>query len=241
MLTPTSINALISGVRPAADTGLLGMDLMYPRAPRSAAAALGAVLAAAALTGCSTQSAQPPGSLGGSPAARPSAGPARSASATPTTGASLPADFKVDFDLDITGTPDQVKILTQAKALVLAYEQAVERNDPQDALYRTMVTGLAKTNLAASITTYKTAQQRPTGVLDFDRFTTKVNPVAADVLFCESRAQVKLVNFKTGASMKNADDGEQHWDIGFDHDSDGTWTIAYVSALTVTAGSSQCT
>jgi hypothetical protein len=240
VLTPTSINALTSGVRPAADTGLLGMDSMYPRALRSAVtAALGAVLAAAVLSGCSTRSAQPDGSLGGSPAARPSNAPA--ASAAPVATASLPADFEVDFDLDITGSQDQVELLTQAKALVLAYEQAIERNDPKDPLYKSMVSGLAEANLAASITGYQTAQQRPTGVLDFDQFTTKVNPVAADVLFCENRAQVKLVNFKTGASIKNEDTGEQHWDIGFNHGSNDTWTIAYISALTVTAGSSQCT
>ena len=213
---------------------------MYRRALRSAVAAAscaGAVVLV--LAGCSSQPAQPMATLGGSPAGT-GAGVAVTV-APPTVGATLPPDFKVDFTLTVTGTPTQVQLLTQAKALILAYEQAVERNDPKDPLYQGMVTGLGATNLAASITSYKTAKERPTGTLVFYQFTTKVNTVAADVLFCENRAQVTMANFKTGAAMTNPDTGKQHWDIGFDHESDGTWKIAYVSALTVTAGSSQCT
>jgi hypothetical protein len=216
------------------------MAQMSARPPRSIIATLGAVLAAGLLAGCSTQSAQPQGSLGGAASAGP--GPTSAAAvATPTVGASLPADFTVNFDLVLSGSQTQVQLLTQAKALILAYEQAIERNNPKDPLYQSMVTGLAATNLAASITTYQAAQQRPTGTLEFYQFSTDVTAIAADVLFCENRSQVNLVNFKTGAPMTNDDNGKQHWDIGFNHKSDGTWVIAYVSALTVTAGSTQCT
>jgi hypothetical protein len=212
---------------------------MHHRAARVAlAAALSAVLAVGLLSGCSSSAAQPSATLGGGPLA--SAASAK-ATAAPTAAASLPSDFDVQFQLEITGSPVQIQLLTQAKALILAYEQAVERNNPKDPLYQSMITGLAATNLAASVSNYETSAQRPTGTDLFYDFSTQVTTIAADVLFCENRAQVDLVNFKTGAPMSNSDNGKQYWDVGFNHKSDGTWTIAYVSALTVTAGSNQCT
>jgi hypothetical protein len=212
---------------------------MHHRAARVAlAAALSAVLAVGLLSGCSSSAAQPSATLGGGPLASAASVEATGA---PTAAASLPADFNVQFQLEITGSPIQIQLLTQAKALILAYEQAVERNNPKDPLYQSMITGLAATNLAASVSNYETSAQRPTGTDLFYDFSTQVTTIAADVLFCENRAQVDLVNFKTGAPLSNTDNGKQYWDVGFNHKSDGTWIVAYVSALTVTAGSNQCT
>jgi hypothetical protein len=197
-------------------------------------------LAGGLLAGCSSATAQPSATLGGAPQA--TVGPSASATPAPSSSATLSADFAVDFDLTITGTPTQVTILTKAKALIVAYEQAVEHNDPGDSTYQALITGQATTSLYSSIESYKSAGQRPIGVLLFDQFTTDVSAgVGADVLFCEDRSQVKLVDFTTGAPLADNGAAKQHWDIGFKANSNGTWSIAYVSAQAVAAGSTECT
>ena len=212
---------------------------MHPRAPRLATAALAGVLAGGSLAGCASSTPQPLGSLGGG-TIRPAA--TDPVTTVPTAGTTLASDFTVDVDVSLTGTATQITLLTQAKALILAYEQAVEENNPKDSTYLNLVTGLASTSLYESVSNYQSASQRPTGTLVFYQFTTDETPnEAADVLFCENQAQEKLVNFHTGAPMSSSDTGKQHWDIGFKPGSGGTWTIAYVSAQALTAGSTQCT
>ena len=210
------------------------------RAPRTAiAAALGTVLGCAMVTaGCSSSTPQPSATLGGGP--RPTLAVPGVTTATPTSSVTLPADYTVNIELNITGTATQVQLLTQAKALVLAYEQALERNAPTDPLYQTMVSGVAKANLYQSITAYKNASQRPTGTVVFYRFSTYITTTSSDALFCEDPSQVKLVNFTTGAALANTatDTEKQFWDVGFDKNADGTWSIDYVATQ---AGSNKCT
>jgi hypothetical protein len=213
---------------------------MHLRAPRTtiAGAVLG-LLGCAMLTGCSSSAPQPSATLGGGPLMTVGA-PAETDA--PSAASTLASDFTVDFDLSITGTATQVKLLTQAKALILAYEQAVEQDNPKAPLYQSLITGSASENLYQSIVNYQNADQRPTGTLLFYQFSTDETPkVAADVLFCENRAQVKLVNSKTGAPLVDNDAPTQHWDLGFKPNSNGTWSIVYVSAQPVAAGSTQCT
>ncbi|HEV2636160.1 MAG TPA: hypothetical protein VGX23_13490 [Actinocrinis sp.] len=211
---------------------------MDVRAPRSAAAALVTVLAASVLVGCASQAAQPMATLGGGPVATL----APQATAAPTAATTLGSDFAVDLDLTVAGTATQITILNQAKALILAYEKAVEADDPKDPAYQSLVVGRALSSLYQSVSTYKSSAQRPTGTDLFYDFTTDVSAgLGADVLFCEDRTQEHLVNSGTGAAVKDADTGEQHWDFGFDANSNGTWSIAFVSTQAVTAGSTQCT
>jgi hypothetical protein len=222
------------------DIRLWGRIHMHFRAPRTTvASAVCGLLGCAALAGCSSSVPQPSATLGGGPVMTVGAPAVTTA---PTAATTLAGDFSVDFDLTITGTATQVQLLTQAKALILAYEQAVEQNNPKAPLYQSMITGSASENLYQSIVGYQNAQQRPTGTLLFYQFSTDETPkVAADVLFCENRSQVKLVNFKTGAPLVDNDAQTQHWDFGFKPNSNGTWSIVYVSAQPVAAGSTQCT
>jgi hypothetical protein len=198
---------------------------MRRRTTLIAGLALGALL-----SGCATGAGQPPAAL----AAGGSQGTANgSASATATVAGQLPADYKVDIEINPTGDPVQDALLSQTRAMLMAYEQAVSRNAPADGLYQNLTTSNARINLYSMINTFAQAGERPTGSVRFYQFSAKPSGSVADVLFCQDTSNVVPVDFKSGKLTGAAATGTaafSSWDTGFKKGSGGTWTIVYAAA-----------
>jgi hypothetical protein len=196
-----------------------------------ALAATAAATTAAVLSGCGASTSQPPAALPGVNAAQDSAN--ASAGATSSVAGQIPADFKVDIEINPTGDSTQDALLSQTRAMLMAYEQAVSRNNPNDGLYQSLTTATARVNLYSMINTFTQAGQRPTGSVRFYRFTAKLTGAVADVLFCEDTSKLVPVNFKSGqktGAMANGTAALSAWDTGFKKGSGGAWTIVYASA-----------
>ena len=185
----------------------------------------------ALLAGCATGAAQPPAALSGVNASQSAT--TVTPSATATVAGQIPADYKVDIEINPSGNATQDALMQQTRAMLMAYEQAVSRNAPNDPLYESLTTSTARVNLYSMINTFASAEERPTGSVRFYQFTAKPIGSVADVLFCEDTSKVLPVNFKSGAKTGAAATGTaaySSWDTGFKKDSGGTWAIVYVSA-----------
>lgn len=203
---------------------------MNRRTPLSALAASAALALAAALTGCGGSAAQPPAALSAGGGQNPSAG----GSATASGGAQIPADYTVDIDIAQTGDATQNALLAQTHDMLMAYEQAVSRNAPNDSLYQSLTTSFARGNLYSMINTFARAGERPTGSVRFYRFNVRFTGKVADVFFCQDTSKVVPVSFKTGQKTGAAATGTaafSWWDTAFEKDSHGAWAIVYASAL----------
>jgi hypothetical protein len=189
-----------------------------------------AALAGLLLAGCGAGASQPPAAL---PAAGGQSSASAAPSATVTAAGQIPADYKVDIEINPTGDPTQDALLAQTRAMLMAYEQAVERNAPSDPLYQSLTTQTARINLYSMIDTFVRAGERPTGSVRFYEFTAKTTGAVADVLFCEDTSKVVPVDFKSGKQTGAAATGTaafSSWDTGFKKGTGGTWTIVYASA-----------
>jgi hypothetical protein len=182
------------------------------------------------LAGCATGAAQPPATLaGGASQGATSATP----SATATVAGQIPADYKVDIEINPSGDATQDALIQQTRAMLMAYEQAVSRNAPNDPLYESLTTAKARINLYSMVGVFAAAGERPTGSVRFYQFTAKPVGSVADVLFCEDTSKVIPVSFTTGKKTGAAATGTaaySWWDTGFKKDSGGTWTIVYVAS-----------
>jgi hypothetical protein len=145
----------------------------------------------------------------------------------------VPADFTVDIEIDPTGDPVQDALLSQTRAMLMAYEQAVSRNAPSDPLYQSLTTASARINLYSMISVFTQAGERLTGSVRYYRFTAKPSGAFADVLFCEDSSKTVPVGFRTGRPTGAAATGTaafSSWDTGFKKGTDGRWTIVYAAA-----------
>jgi hypothetical protein len=187
--------------------------------------------ALATLAGCAAGAAQPPAALSGGGA--PQASTSAAASASATAAGQIPADYKVDVEFNPSGDPTRDALLAQTRAMLMAYEQAVSRNAPSDALYQSLTTANARINLYSMINTFAQAGERPTGSVRFYQFTAKTSGTVADVLFCEDTSKAVPVSFKTGQRTGAATTGTaafSSWDTAFKKGSGGMWAIVYASA-----------
>jgi hypothetical protein len=184
----------------------------------------------ALLAGCAAGTSQPPAALSAGGATQDSTA---SASASASVAGQIPADYRVDIEINPTGDAAQDALLAQTRAMLMAYEQAVSRNAPDDSLYKSLTSGTARANLYSMISVFAEAHERPTGSVRFYEFTAKPGGKYADVLFCQDTSKVVPVDFKTGAKTGAAATGTaaySYWDTGFKKDSGGAWTIAYASS-----------
>jgi len=183
------------------------------------------------LAGCAAGAAQPPAALSG-------VNPSQSAttvtpSATATVAGQIPADYKVDIEINPSGNATQDALIQQTRAMLMAYEQAVSRNAPNDPLYQSLTTSRARINLYSMVNVFAAADERPTGSVRFYQFTAKPVGSVADVLLCEDTSKVVPVSFTTGKKTGAAATGSaaySWWDTGFKKDSGGKWTIVYVAS-----------
>jgi hypothetical protein len=181
--------------------------------------------------GCATGTAQPPAALSGAGASQGATSTAPSATAT--VAGQIPADYKVDIEINPSGDATQDALIQQTRAMLMAYEQAVSRNAPSDSLYQSLTTAKARTNLYSMVGVFAAAGERPTGSVRFYQFTAKPVGSVADVLFCEDTSKVVPVGFTTGQKTGAAATGTaafSWWDTGFKKDSGGKWTIVYVAS-----------
>ncbi len=188
-------------------------------------------LSALMLAGCATGTAQPPAAL--SDAGVSQGATSTTPSATATVAGQIPADYKVDIEINPSGDATQDALIQQARAMLMAYEQAVSRNAPNDSLYQSLTTAKARTNLYSMVGVFAAAGERPTGSVRFYQFTAKPVGSVADVLFCEDTSKVVPVSFTTGQKTGAAATGSaaySWWDTGFKKDSGGKWTIVYVAS-----------
>jgi hypothetical protein len=190
-----------------------------------------AIAAATALAGCGASSSQPPAAL---PAANGAASASSAASATAGVVGRIPADYRVDIEINPTGDATQDALLARTRDMLSAYEQAVSRNAPNDGLYQSLTTSFARGNLYSMIKTFAQAGVRPTGSVRFYRFSVQFTGKVADVFFCQDTSKVVPVSFTTGHRTSAAATGTaafSRWDTAFEKDSRGAWAIVYVSAL----------
>lgn len=189
------------------------------------------VVASTILTGCSGSASQPPAAL---PAANAAQGPANAApSASASVAGQIPADYKVDIEINPTGDRAQDTLMNRTRAMLMAYEQAVSRNSPSDGLYQSLTTSFARGNLYSMIDAFAWAGERPTGSVRFYGFSVKFTGKVADVFFCQDASKVAPVSFKTGKTTGPAATGAaaySWWDTAFKQSSGGAWAIVYVSA-----------
>ena len=202
---------------------------MRRRTTLIAALGLSALLSAAACGGSSQPpAALPAGGAQGTTAARASASP------TASVAGQLPSDFKVDIEITPTGDATKDGLLSQARALIMAYEQAVSRNNPSDSLYQSMTSQRARLNLYSMIDAFRQAGRRPSGSERFYQFSAlpQSKVPAADVLFCDDSSKVVPVGLKSGKPVGAAATGSAArtwWDVGFEKSSGGTWNIVYAA------------
>jgi len=204
---------------------------VFARFAPFAAGAVAAVTAAAMLSGCGASASQPPAALPGVGAAQDSANAA--VTATASVAGQIPADYKVDIEINPTGDATQDALMSQTRAMLMAYEQAVSRNAPNDALYQSLTTSFARGNLYSMINTFAQAGERPTGSVRFYGFNVKFTGKVADVFFCQDTSKVVPVSFKTGQKKGAAATGTaafSWWDTAFEKNSGGAWAIVYASA-----------
>jgi hypothetical protein len=188
--------------------------------PRPIVLALcGALCATVALNGCSN-SAQSNGTIAG--AGDASGALSGAASANPSTSASIPSDLSLDIVMTSTGNAAQDALLTKTKSLLYAYEQAVARANPNDALYQSMVYGQAAQSISDEIQEFARVDQRPIGTIKFYAFRANTRSfsngvTAADVDFCEDNSQTEMLDSKTGATAPPPTGAAQQssWDVGF--------------------------
>lgn len=189
-------------------------------------------VASATLTGCAGSASQPPAALPAANAAQGSANAAPSAAAS--VAGQIPADYKVDIEINPTGDPTQDALMNRTRAMLMAYEQAVSRNNPNDRLYQSLTTSFARGNLYSMISVFSQAGERPTGLVRFYRFAVKFTGKVADVFFCQDTSKVVPVSFKTGKTAGAAATGTaafSWWDTAFKKSSGGAWAIVYASSL----------
>ena len=201
---------------------------------RAASAALPVAVACllAGLTGCGASASQPSATLPTGTAA--AAGAGATASAASTDAAKIPADYTVDIEIYPTGDPTQDALVARTRDLLMAYEQAVSRNAPNDSLYQSLTTSFARGNLYSMIDVFAKAGQRPTGTVRFYRFSVRFTGKVADVFFCQDTSKVVPVSFRTGQRTGAAATGAaafSWWDTAFEKNSAGAWATVYASAL----------
>ncbi|HEU5429919.1 MAG TPA: hypothetical protein VFU74_23770 [Actinocrinis sp.] len=208
---------------------------MRRRSPLSILAASTALPVAACLlaglAGCGTPASQPNAAL---PAGGSGATPSVTASPSSTLAVHIPADYHVDIELNPTGDPAQDTFLARTRDMLMAYEQAVSSNAPNDGLYQSLTTSFARGNLYSMISVFSQAGERPTGSVRFYRFTVKLTGKVADVFFCQDTSKVVPVSFKTGQRKGAAATGSSAfswWDTAFKKNSGGAWAIVYASSL----------
>jgi hypothetical protein len=209
-----------------------------PRRPALALA--GALFAAVALNGCSN-SAQSSGTIVGAEGG----GAASSAAVNPSASASIPSDLTLDIVMTSTGIASEDLLLTKTKSLLYAYEEAVAQGNPNDPLYRSMVTaGSAVLSIASEVQEFVQAGQRPIGVIKFYDFQVGSRSFsggvsAADVDFCEDNSQTRMLVTKTGATAAPPTSASEQslWDIGYLTQS-GKSTVETVE---IQPGGSSCT
>ncbi len=183
------------------------------------------------LAGCATGASQPPGTLAGGGASQGAT--SATPSATATVAGQIPADYKVDIEINPSGNATQDTLIQQTRAMLMAYEQAVSRNAPTDPLYESLTSSIARVHLYSLINTFVAAGERPTGTVRFYQFTVKPVGSVADVLFCEDASKVIPVDFKTGKKTGAAASGSAAytwWDTGFNRSSGGKWSIVYAAS-----------
>jgi hypothetical protein len=140
----------------------------------------------------------------------------------------------VDVEINPTGDPTQDALVARTRDLIMAYEQAVSRDAPNDGLYQSLTTSFARGNLYSMIDVFAKAGQRPTGSVRFYRFSVKFTGKVADVFFCQDTSKVVPVDFRTGRQAGAAATGTaafSWWDTAFEKNSGGAWAIVYASAL----------
>jgi len=188
----------------------------------------------AGLAGCGTSASQPNAALPAAGAASSAAaGAGAGAAPSSTIAAHIPADYNVDIEINPTGDPTQDALLARTRDMLMAYEQAVSRNAPNDSLYQSLTTSFARGNLDSMISVFARTGERPTGSVRFYRFTVKFTGKVADVFFCQDTSKVVPVSFKTGQPKGAAATGTaafSWWDTAFKN-SGGAWAIVYASSL----------
>lgn len=198
------------------------------------AAALSAILA-----GCGSGTVQPPAALPtGAGTQGGAAGTA--AAAVPTATASLPADLTVDFQEPATADQTQAALVAYARQLLYAYEQALARGKPTDALAQSLVTGQADVQLTQLLGQSAGKGTRPSGTVTFFRVTPSIAGGFEGVGLCENDSQAVPVSVTTGARKGGAPTGGsalRQWNMGFAKDGSGKLRINY---LTTQLGSSAC-
>lgn len=212
-------------------------------------AAACAISAALLLTGCGSSKTAAPAASGITGAQ--SSAPAPSASASPTASPSavpvavLPSGLSIVTDGWTTGDPTKDAVLAGTLALYRAEYQAVNKQNPDDSLYK-LWTGQESVAINAQQTTrtyiesFVSVGQTITGTIRlYDENITSLTAKAAKMTWCEDQTKAFSKVVSSGKVLYNAPSRDSYFykEATLWKGADGRWITVWVSGI---QGDSRC-